>query len=311
VYPAVALSYFFHSWIRIAPICLLLAASIGCSLKTAAVNTVANSLSDTGDVFTRDDDPELIRDAVPFALKLYESLLETVPNHGPLLLSTCSSFTQYGFGFLQTEADVIRFENLEEAQRLDRRALGLYLRGRDYCLRAMEQRFKGIAPRLAADPVEALKKAEKKDVELLYWTAASWGSAIALAPDKPDLLIDFPIVRALVDRALALDPDWGKGSVHEMLITLESLETLGGSADKAREHFERAVKLQGGAAPGPYVALASGVAVNTQNRAEFEKLLDQALAIDPEKEPSTRLTTLVVQRRAKALRAHTDALFSK
>jgi predicted anti-sigma-YlaC factor YlaD len=175
----------------------------------------------------------------------------------------------------------------------------------------MGQRFKGIAPRLAANPEEALRKAEKKDVELLYWTAASWGSAIALAPDRPDLLIDFPIVRALVDRAAALDGDWSKGAVHEMLVTLESLETLGGSPDKARVHFERAVELQGGAAPGPYVALAAGVSVSAQNRAEFEKLLDQALAIDPEKDPSTRLTTLVVQRRAKALRDHADALFSK
>jgi predicted anti-sigma-YlaC factor YlaD len=262
-------------------------------------------------VFTRDDDPELIRDAVPFALKLYESLLESVPNHGPLLLSTCSSFTQYSFAFVQTEADILRFDNLDEASRLDRRALALYLRGLDYCLRAMEQRFKGIAVRLAQDPVDALRKAEKKDVELLYWTAASWGSAIALAPDRPDLLIDFPVVRALIDRAAALDSEWSKGAIHEMLITLESLETLGGSREKAREHFEQALKLQEAAAPGPYVALAAGVSVGEQDRSEFEQLLDKALAIDPEKDPSTRLTTLVVQRRAKALRDHADTLFSK
>jgi predicted anti-sigma-YlaC factor YlaD len=265
----------------------------------------------SGSVFTSDNDPELVRDAVPFALKLYESLLESVPNHGPLLLSTCSSFTQYSFAFVQTEADVLRFENVGEASRLERRALTLYLRGRDYCLRALEQRFKGISQALVRDPEAALRKAQAKDVELLYWTAASWGSAIALAPDRPDLLIDFPIVRSLVDRAVALDAAWNKGAVHEMLITLESLESLGGSVDKAREHFDQAIKLQGGTAPGPYVALAAGVAVNAQNRTEFETLLDKALAIDPEKDPATRLTTLVIQRRARALREHVDALFSK
>jgi predicted anti-sigma-YlaC factor YlaD len=300
----------FQVLVRLSAVAALVALT-GCSLKTTAVKTVANSLSDTGDVFTRDDDPELIRDAVPFALKLYESLLESVPTHGPLLLSTCSSFTQYAFAFVQTEADVIRFADLEEAARLDRRALALYLRGRDYCLRAMEQRFKGIGARLVLDPADALRKAERKDVELLYWSAASWGSAIALAPDRPDLLIDFPIVRALIDRAAALDASWSKGAVHEMLITLESLETLGGSRAKAREHFEQAIKLQEGASPGPYVALAAGVSVAAQDRAEFEKLLDQALAIDPEKDPSTRLTTLVVQRRARALRDQADSLFSK
>lgn len=297
--------------VRRVAVVALLASTAGCSLKTTAANTVADTLSDTGDVFTRDDDPELIRDAVPFALKLYESLLESVPRHGPLLLSTCSSFTQYSFAFVQTEADILRFDNLDEASRLDRRALALYLRGRDYCLRAMEQRFTGLVARLAQDPVQALRRAEKKDVELLYWTAASWGSAIALAPDRPELLIDFPIVRALVDRAAALDGAWNKGAIHEMLITLESLETLGGSRERARQHFAQAIELQQAAAPGPYVALAAGVSVGEQDRAEFEQLLDKALAIDPEKDPSTRLTTLVAQRRAKALRDHADSLFSK
>ena len=67
----------------IAPAAIIIALAVapGCSLKTMAVKTVANTLSDTGDVFTRDDDPELVREATPFALKLYESLLESAPTH--------------------------------------------------------------------------------------------------------------------------------------------------------------------------------------------------------------------------------------
>ena len=37
----------------------------GCSLKTVAVKAVANSLAAPSDVMTRDDDPELVRDAIP------------------------------------------------------------------------------------------------------------------------------------------------------------------------------------------------------------------------------------------------------
>ena len=69
-----------------------------------AVKTVANTLSAGGDAFSRDDDPELIRDAAPFALKTYESLLETVPAHAGLLLTTCSSFTQYAYAFVAADA---------------------------------------------------------------------------------------------------------------------------------------------------------------------------------------------------------------
>jgi predicted anti-sigma-YlaC factor YlaD len=149
-------------------------------------------------------------------------------------------------------------------------------------------------------------------VPLLYWTAASWGSAIALGLDKPELVIDVPTVRALADRALALDESWGKGAIHEMFISLESVpEALGGSTARARLHFTRAVELEKGASPGPYVSLAMGVSVAAQDRAEFESLLKQALAIDPEKDPSNRLVTLVQQRRARALLDHIDTLFTK
>ena len=277
-----------------------------------AVKTVANTLSDTGDVFSRDNDPALIRDAIPFALKLYESLLESVPDHAPLLLATCSSFTQYGFAFVETEADILGETRHDDAKALRERALHLYVRGRDYCLRALEVRFKGIGARLLADPVPALAVARAQDVPLLYWTAASWGAAIALGIDKPDLIIDLPTVRALAERALALDETWNKGAVHELMISLDSLpEAVGGNPARAREHFTRAVELQKGLSPGPYVSLATGVAVPAQDRAEFERLLNQALTIDPEKDPSNRLATLITLRRAKALLDRRDELFTK
>jgi predicted anti-sigma-YlaC factor YlaD len=289
-----------------------LTAVSACSLKTMAVKTVANTLSDSGDVFSRDDDPALVRDAIPFALKLYESLLESVPRHAPLLIATCSSFTQYSFAFVETEADVIGEADYEDAKALRTRALKLYLRGRDYCLRALDVRFAGIKDRLLADPVPALARAQKQDVPALYWTAASWGAAISLGIDQPDLVVDFPTVRALADRALALDEGWGNGAIHELMISLDSLpEALGGSAERARQHFARAVELQKGLSPGPYVSLATGVSVPAQNREEFRTLLDAALAIDAEQSPSNRLATLVTQRRARALLDQIDSRFSQ
>ena len=291
----------------------LLALTTGCSLKPIAVKTVANTLSAPGDVFTRDDDPELIRDATPFALKLYESLLESVPTHVPLLISTCSGFTQYGYAFLEAEADSLDASRRADATALRERALKHYLRGRGYCLRAIDVRFgKGASDALLQDPVAAIAKARKDDVPLLYWTAASWGAAISLGIDRPDLAVDFPTVRALADRALALDPEWSRGSIHELMITLDSLpEALGGNPARAREHFNKAVEIQKGLSPGPYVSLAVGVAVPNQDRQEYERLLKEALAIDPEKDPSNRLVTLVYQRRARVLLERIDEKFAK
>jgi predicted anti-sigma-YlaC factor YlaD len=299
---------------RVAALAAVAAALGGCGmLQRKAVGMVANTLASSGDVFTRDDDPELVGQAIPFGLKLYESLLDSAPKNKDLLIATCSNFTQYGVAYLETEALVLGETNHhDEVAHLNTRALKLYLRAKGYCLRAMEVRFPGITPALLKDPVAALKPAKKADVPLLYWMAASWGSAIALGVDKPELVIDLPTVRALAERAIALDETWNQGALHEMFIALDSQpEALGGSVERARVHFKRAVELQNGAAPGPYVSLAIGVSMPAQDRAEFESLLKQALAIDPEKSPSTRLITLVQQRRAQAMLDHIDTLFTK
>ncbi len=294
---------------------LVAAAATGlasCSLiKTAAIKNVADTLSSSGDTISSDNDPELVRGAIPFALKTYESLLVSVPKHEPLLIATCSGFTQYAYAFVETDADVLGEEHHDEAKALRERAVKLYVRAKDYCLRALDVRFRGIVPELLREPAVALKRAEKKDVPLLYWTAASWGSALSLSME-PSLTVDFPTVRALIERALALDEAWGNGALHETMITIESLgEALGGSEARAREHFQRAVNLQKGGSAGPYVALATGVSVKNQNRPEFERLLNDALVIDPDKDPTIRLPNLITQRRARALLSHADAFFAK
>jgi len=299
---------------RLVAIAVLLPALGGCAmLKRKAVGMVADTLASSGDVFTRDDDLELVGQAIPFGLKLYESLLDSTPKNKNLLIAACSNFTQYGVAYLETEALVLgEAQHHDEVARLNARALKMYLRAKGYCMRAMEVRFPGITPKLLKNPADALKSARKEDVPLLYWTAASWGSAIAQGLDKPELVIDLPVVRALADRAIALDETWSKGALHEMFISLDSqAEALGGSVERARAHFKRAVELQKDSSPGPYVSLALGVAVPAQNRAEFESLLKTALAMDPEKDPSTRLVTLVQQRRAQALIDHADTLIPK
>jgi hypothetical protein len=278
----------------------------GCSLAT---KMVANSMSSGGSSLNSDNDPELVRDAVPFALKTYESLLESLPRHVPLLVAACRGFTSYAYGFLAMDADAIRYKDRAAAKVIDERTLNMYLRAHGYCARALEERFKGVTEMLLKDPANALTKPKKDDVELLYWSAASWGLAMALNPDT--LAIDFPAVRALAERGLALDESWWNGALHELMIVLDSQELLGGSQENARKHFDRAVALQKGLSPGPYLSLAMGVSVARQDRAEFEKLMNMALAISPDANPAERLTTILMQRRAKILLDQVEYLFLK
>jgi predicted anti-sigma-YlaC factor YlaD len=282
----------------------------GCSIKRFAVNNVANSLTSGPDVFASDDDPELVRDAIPFGLKMMESMLAIVPDPEGLLLTCCRAYTQYSYAFLQMEADSLEPLDRARAQQLRARAVNLYLRARGFGLRGLELRSKGISQRLLAEPDAAVAKLKDKDVPLMYWTAAAWGSAIAAAKDRPELAADVTSVRALMSKALALDEDWEAGALHEAFIALDALpEMMGGSQKRAREHFERAVALSHGTRPAPFVMLAENVSIPSQNRAEFDQMLKRALEVDPERRPENRLETLLTQRRARSLLARAGDLF--
>ena len=89
-------------------IVLLLVAALlatGCSVRRFAVNRVGDALAGSGTTFASDDDPDLIQAAVPFSLKLIESLLAESPRHRGLLFAACSNFTQYSYAFVAEDAD--------------------------------------------------------------------------------------------------------------------------------------------------------------------------------------------------------------
>jgi len=283
----------------------------GCSINHFAANKLGDALAASGTTFASDDDPELVAAAVPFSLKLMESLLAESPEHRGLLLAAASGFTQYAYAFVQQDAEELEDRDLARAGELRTRARKLYLRARDYGLRGLETTHPRFAQQLRADARAAARTATVADVPLLYWTAASWGAAIALSKDDPDVVADQGLVEALIDRALELDERFDDGAIHSFLISYE-LVRQGAHGDpnaRARAHFDRAVSLTGGQLAGPYVALAEGVSVGRQDRGEFESLLHQALAIDPNARPEWRLANLVVQRRARWLLSRADQLF--
>jgi predicted anti-sigma-YlaC factor YlaD len=276
-----------------------------------AVNRLGDALAGGGTTFASDDDPELVKAAVPFSLKLMESLLAENPRHKGLLFATASGFTQYAYAFVQQDADEMEDKDLAAATAMRARARKLYLRARDYGLRGLETRHGGFEKALRANPRTAAQGAGAADVPLLYWTAVSWAAAIGVAKDNPDLIADLPIVEALVDRALELNEAYDHGAIHAFLVSYEmSRQGAGGKAqERARKHFERAQELCGGLQAGPLVALAEGVSVQDQNLKEFKELLARALAIDVNAKPEWRLVNLVMQRRARWLLSRTDELF--
>lgn len=283
----------------------------GCSINRLVVDKVGDALASGGTTFAADDDPELIKAAAPFSLKLMESLLAESPNHRGLLLAASSGFTQYAYAFVQQDADELEERDLAAAQAGRTRAKRLYLRAREYGLRGLEARYPGFRGKLAREPLAAVAQAKKDDVAQLYWTAAAWGSAISLGKDDPALIAEIPQMEALIDRALALDEGWGAGSVHAFLVNYEMTRqgAAGEPAERARLHFERARELAAGRQAAPFVTFAEAVCVERQDAAQFDSLLRQALAVDADAHPEFRIANLAMQRRARWLLSQKENLF--
>ncbi len=297
---------------------LLLGAAIltvpsACSLKRVAVGRAGDAFASGTVRLAEDDDPDLVGDAAPFALKATEALLSKSPRHRGLLLAAASGFAQYAYAYVQQEADFVETQDLTRATLLRERARRLFLRARDYGLRGLELDFPGLRERLRAkraEPSHAVSATERRHVALLYWTGLAWFGAINLAKDDASLTADQHVAEALLQRALTLDETFQAGAIHDFFIAWEARSAAaGGSLERARRHFERALELSSGSRAWPFVAWAESACVARQDRGGFEEALARALAVDREARPRYRLSNAIIQRRARWLLSRADELF--
>jgi predicted anti-sigma-YlaC factor YlaD len=287
---------------------LILVALAGCSLKKRAVDTFVKVLGESEGVYLSEDDPELIGSALPFNLKTIETLLVSSPDNRSLLLSAAKTFSLYAYGFVEPEAWKLPYQELDESERIRKRAAKLYRRGYGYGLRGLEVEHPGIGVRLKRTPEEAARELGPEDVPLAVWTAAALGGAIGLSKDDPESTADVAVVGALLEQALLLDEDFEAGTTHELLMAYEA-SRVGGSRGKALRHYERALELGSAKSPSIWLGWAERVSVAEQNRREFEELVERSLTFDVDAHPANRLLNLLAQRRARWLKGNAEELF--
>jgi hypothetical protein len=236
-------------------------------------------------------------------------LIEQQPGHEGLLMTGCSGFAQYAYAFLDTEAELSAAAEPARAAELRVRARQMYSRAGGYCWRVLEARHPGLRAALLKEPDAAVTQLGKADVPAVYWAGAAWGGELALAENTLLRLPELVAIRRLLGRALALDEAWSQGALHEAFISLDGMSPLlGGSAARAREHFDRAVVLSEAHSASAYVTMAATVSVAARDRAEFERLMKMALAVDVNRRPALRLANLIAQRRARGLLAQVERL---
>ena len=180
-------------------------AASGCSIQRMAVNKVGDAIAASGSGYESDEDPELVGEALPFSLKLLESLLAESPQHEGMLLAACKGFTSYAYAYVDRDAELALESDLDRGLELETRARKLYLRALGYGLRGLEVRYPGLTERMLTDPRGAVSEVEARSLPLLYWSAAALGLAISDSLDDAAWVALRAEVDALIRRAVVLD----------------------------------------------------------------------------------------------------------
>jgi len=254
----------------------------GCSLNRTAAR-VTSGVIDRGlpSVFSQQD-PQYVKEALPANLQLMEILLKSDPGNRNMLVNAAQGFCGYALMFLEDENN--------------ERASQFYLKGEAYAARALNGRT-------AAD-------AKKRDVPALFWTTFCKASYINLNRDNPEAIAELPAIEPAAEKLLALDPGYYYNGAESLLGAYYSIRPrlFGGDPDKAKAHFELALKGPGGDFLLNRFMYARMGAVAAQDPGLFEKLLNYVIAAGPG-DGETRLPDEVAKLKAKRLLEKKDELF--
>lgn len=289
--------------LRALAVALLLFSLSACSARHLLVQGMAGELAAQGQA--PEDDLVLAREASAFYLKLSEALLREVPDNLPLSEAVATGFTQYAYAFVAFEAERLDATDSRAAQALRLRAASLYARAHRHAMAALERSQPGFGLALQDNNPGHWPRLKPTEVGLAYWGAASWGGLISLSKDQPDTVADLPLAIRLASLAYAQQADYGQGALAGLMASFESARP-GGSQAQALRYFDQAIALGAGSSAGPLVAKAEGVAQAAGDRAAFDALLLQALAVAA---AHPGLQNSVMRERALWLQAHADDLF--
>ncbi|GJL80048.1 MAG: hypothetical protein NPINA01_30370 [Nitrospinaceae bacterium] len=244
-------------------------------------------------------DPDLAEKAIPANLKLMEGFLKGDEKNLTLLHGLAEGFCSYAFSFVE--------------EKHPDRASALYLRGKEYALRAIEAEtdVKGM-DKLGLERFEiALKKMGPKHVPSLFWLGQCWGGWLMLSLDIPNAFADVSKVELLMNLVLELDETYHFAGPHTFLGAFYGSRSklLGGDPKKSRKHFLKSMELTSNRFLLSRVLYAKTYAVQVQDKNLFEHQLKAVIETPSNILPEQRLANEVAKIKAKRLLELSGELF--
>lgn len=229
---------------------LFLLAMSSCSFNRLAVNSSSSLLLESSGSGQTETNYEIFRSAVPANLVLMEGLLSQSPDNKDLLAGLAKGYG--GYAFAVNEQDMLNEEWGElktENGRLQ--ALFNYTRALNYGLRYLKQsqiEFNDLMGRMnepqgIAHLLNKRLSDDKRDLELVLFTAQSLAALINLQKDNITLVAQLPAAKSMFDWVCMKDPKIHYGMCDIFYAAYESgrPKMLGGNPEKGKEIFLRAI----------------------------------------------------------------------
>ncbi len=243
------------------------------------------------------DDPELVREALPAYLLLLDSLVESDPANAATLSAAAQLYAAYGAALV---------DDPERAKILTRRAR---LYGQS-ALCAAESNTCGMDELDFDAYQQVIAEVGARDVEALYSYSLGSLAWIRAHSDDYNALADLPNVEAALQRVMELEPGDLAPSTSMYLGILNTLrpEALGGKPEEGRDWFIQGIDLSGGRDLAIKVEYARSYARLVYDRELHDRLLNEVLAAEVE-QPDLTLFNILAREQAQQLLDSADDYF--
>lgn len=298
-------------------VCLWLLISLGlcgCAgwVERRAVRTTVDLIGRTRAAMAQESDIELARNAIPGSIKTLEGFYLVDPGNRALLALLAESYCQYAAGFLQDdwEAAILAGQRAE-AHALRARARALAARCVGYAVLLLDDDWQQTIYRDPDALVDLAARSDGDAVEGMFWAALGLGTMIGMNPTDHTLGPYLPAVVAMLERVIALAPDFAQGLPHMTLAIILGARSaaVGGDPARAAALFERARAITGGKALMVDVMMARSYAVSTRDQALFRSLLERVVRTPASAWPAQRLANELAHRKARRYLAHEQRFF--
>ncbi len=267
----------------------------GCASIVASAG--AKMADDLSAAILDQDDPELVREAMPSFMLLLDSMVRSSPEDPETLGAAAQMYAVYGTAFV---------DDPDRARTLTTRARGYGERA----LCAQQDRACNLDSLDFEDYTAAIDQLGSRDADALYSYSVGYLAYIRAHSDDFIALVGLPKVEFALTHLLAIGAGANAGSVNMYLGILNTLRpaALGGKPEVGREYFEAALALSGGRDLSIKVEYARGYARLVYERELHDRLLNEVLAAEVEQKGFT-LVNHLAQQQAKELLVSADDYF--